>query len=120
MTAMPYTLTHLPTCTQMTSLDTYAQLSAPTNVIDLTLVKDNAVKTEPDDDSKVTAQSEDEDARRAGLSRRFLQPEDEAVDPSACVHTPPPKARRKDAAMMTPPSVGRCTLTPMNPVLVFD
>jgi len=101
----------------MTSVYTFAQLSAPTDVIDLTDAKDNVVKTEPED-SKVTAQSED--ARRVALPRRFLQPDGEVVDPSECVHTPPQKVRRCDAGMVSPPSVGRCTLTPMKPMLGFD
>ena len=103
----------------MTSSDTFDTSTYTrklTDIIDLTDAKDH-VKIEPEDDSTVTALPED--ARRAALSRRFLQPDGEAVDPSVCMHTPPPKARRCDAGMMSPPSVGRCTLTPMKPLLGF-
>ena len=106
----------------MTSSDTFdtsTYTRKPTDVIDLTDAEDHVVKSEHEDDSKVTAQSEDEDVRRADLSRRILQPDGEAVDPSVCMHTPPPKARWYDVGMMSPPSVGRCTLTPMKPLLGF-
>jgi hypothetical protein len=88
----------------------------PTDVIDLTF-DENGVKIEPEDDPKVTALSED--ARQAALPLRFLQPCDEVADPSECVHTPPPKVQRRNVGTMSPPSVGRCTLTPMKPILGF-
>ena len=105
----------------MTSSDTFdtsTYTRKPTDVIDLTDAEDHVVKSEHEDDSKVTAHSEDEDARRAALSR-FLQPDVDAVDPSVCVHTPPPKVQRRNVDMMSPPLVEWCTLTPMKPILGF-